>query len=133
MRQICMSGSMRGVWKRSYGRAAKAPPDERGGNRHARPNVTAPHPDSTDAKALNLPLTGRRVRRSPARRSLVRSSASPNALDGPAQPADFIFRHRRQFAGGDEQRLAMLMRRGAGDILKHARDVFGPGDLVEGK
>ena len=27
------SGSMRGVWKRSHGRAAKAPPDERGGKR----------------------------------------------------------------------------------------------------
>ena len=31
----------------SYGRATKAPPDERGGNRHARPTATAPHPDST--------------------------------------------------------------------------------------
>src|SRR4029077_1476750 len=37
----------RWMWKRSHGRATKAPPDERGGNRHARPTATAPHPDST--------------------------------------------------------------------------------------
>jgi Protein of unknown function (DUF2924)/Integrase core domain len=38
---------MRGRWKRSYGRATKALPDERRGNRHARPTAAAPLPHST--------------------------------------------------------------------------------------
>jgi len=55
MQQICMSGSMRRVWKRSYGRATKAPPDERGGNRHAGPNAAAPRLDSTSTAGGGAP------------------------------------------------------------------------------
>jgi len=53
VREIRLLRSMSGVWKRSYGRPTKAPPDERGGNRHGRPNTTAPHPDSTLLRQLD--------------------------------------------------------------------------------
>src|ERR1700730_9453913 len=49
VREIYLLRSMSGVWKRSHGRPTKAPPDERGGNRHGRANTTAPHPDSTNS------------------------------------------------------------------------------------
>jgi hypothetical protein len=55
MWEICQSGSLSGMWKRSYATVIWAPPDERGGIRQTKPTATARHLDST-VLAHCLPL-----------------------------------------------------------------------------
>jgi hypothetical protein len=64
-------------------RATKAPPDERGGNRHAQPNATAPHSYSTDLRRSIVTNVARRV-----------ELTCLNLLSGTVAPgASFLLRH----------------------------------------
>ena len=60
MPEIGSLDSMRGEWKRGYGSAIGAPSNERGGNRQAKPNATAPHLYSTDSRASRSDRVGDR-------------------------------------------------------------------------
>ena len=60
VREICMPGSMSGVWKRSHGRTRKAPPNERGGKRICS-GLKSPRHISTLPRALSHAACGQRL------------------------------------------------------------------------
>src|SRR5207249_8646496 len=80
--------------KRSHGRTSEAPPDERGGNRYARPTATAPHSDSTK-KSRSCSAARARV--------LGRGAEAGISKDDPVIAAQQLVRGSEpEFAAGDQ-------------------------------